>query len=274
MWTDQDSDSRSSSPRTSLVSNVEVMSAKPTEFDYLTECILQESEIWMCWLREGKGMPSQVLWEALLVELCRLGKSSQAESFLRAGAEFGCTADWNRLAEHCGAGPGIHSFPAQSLPSFATVVKPGMQPLLHALPLTGGAKAEETHSKGKQVLELDMLLPHETTTSLRPSIHVTSDYADRLCLSESPIQGCRCFSFETCPLRAVGRLPLHASSSLHDQALLLQDVGRAGYIQKRIHRKLHDQMHGLCDCKLLKLGDLCFSKQFAEVERLRGRAST
>ena len=72
--------------------------------DYWAQRILEESEMWMRWIRQGHGMPSQLLWEALLVELCRLGQRSQAKHYLIAGALLGCRpTDWTRLAKLCGA---------------------------------------------------------------------------------------------------------------------------------------------------------------------------
>ena len=73
------------------------------ELDHLSRCILEESETWMNWMHHGQGMPSQILWESLLHELCQLGESSRARAYFLAGAELGCRPSClTRLADLCG----------------------------------------------------------------------------------------------------------------------------------------------------------------------------
>jgi len=47
---------------------------------------------------------------------------------------------------------------------------------------------------------------------------------------------------------------------------LFQQLGRESYIQKRIHRKLHDKVSHLGDQDLFRLGELCFQEQLREME--------
>jgi len=48
---------------------------------------------------------------------------------------------------------------------------------------------------------------------------------------------------------------------------LFQQLGRESYIQKRIHRKLHDKVSHLGDQDLFRLGELCFQEQLREMEK-------
>ncbi|CAE7402583.1 unnamed protein product [Symbiodinium necroappetens] len=243
------------------------------ELEHWSRCILQESETWMNWMHQGQGMPSQILWESLLHELCELGESSRAKAYLLAGAELGCNPScWTRLAGLCGvdAEPPV-LLRSASESSIAPVESPMSlePPSASLLEATPGGEEEEFVSESlrrtaeraqeRQVLELDaLILP----------------VPRRAHGADFPLHSLRATGCTSTGSKQASRMSPAIWADLDEQERLLQELGRAGYIQKRIHRKLHVQAAQIGDRELLSLGDLCFSKQFAEVERLAGRAST
>jgi len=243
------------------------------ELDHLSRCILEESETWMNWMHHGQGMPSQILWESLLHELCQLGESSRARAYFLAGAELGCRPSClTRLADLCGdvEPPALLRSASESsvasVESLMSLEPQACEP--EAMP-QGEQEVPvlrtADRAPDRQVLELDALI-------LPPVPRRVAHGTDFPLPLHSTIRACAgCTQTAS---RRTSEASRTTATDLDDQERLFQELGRAGYIQKRIHRKLHMQAAQIGDRELLRVGDLCFSKQFAEVERLAGRAST
>ena len=156
--------------------------------------------------------------------------------------------------------------PKPSKPQSPRLLEPPSASLLEATP--GGEEEEfvseslrrtADRAQDRQVLELDaLILP----------------FPRRAHGADFPLHSLQSTGCTSTGSKQASRMSPAIWADLEEQERLLQELGRAGYIQKRIHRKLHAQAAQIGDRELLSLGDLCFSKQFAEVERLAGRAST
>jgi hypothetical protein len=202
------------------------------------------------------GNESQDLWEALLLELCRLGEHDQAKDYLLAAAELGCRPpDLAKLTEICGADR-----------------RPSEEENLKTFP----EKPSRSSSPGlaRQVLELDSLLPQEASPAhgSRWEVPVKPDHPDLALFTALAAQThlygvlAQCGAKAARPSEAAGPLQTQCEAVDDHQGQLLRELGRAGYLQKRIHRKLHAKVAHFSDADLVRIGDLCFNQQFAAVE--------
>ncbi|CAK9029889.1 unnamed protein product [Durusdinium trenchii] len=64
------------------------------------------------------------------------------------------------------------------------------------------------------------------------------------------------------------RVTLQLASLVQTAHPLFDELGREGYVHKRIHRKLHEKVVHFDDAQIKRLGEMCFRDQFAEAVKM------